>query len=101
MINKYKSGEYEFLLFGEDLPKSDENTQLLEENVKLEDNQLVPVFEQYFFHLDKKLFSEGIVTFNDLRNAYFLIKTKELSKSKSIRDLVIKKYEALSEYFNE
>jgi hypothetical protein len=101
MLNKYKNGEYEFLLFGENLPEPDEEVKLIEENVKLEDNQLLPIHEQYAFKSDRRLFNEGIETFNDLRNAYFLIKTKELQKSKSIRDLIVKKYETLSEYFNE
>ena len=101
MINKYKNGEYEFLLIGEDLPESDETVTLLEKDVKLEDNPLVPIFEQYGFKDDKRLFAEGICSFEDLRQAYFLIKTKELSKSASIRKLVIEKYESLSEYFNE
>lgn len=101
MINKYKSQEYEYLLVGDNLPESDENNQLIEENVKLEDNQLLPIFEQNGFDRDKKLFREGIMSFNDLKHAYFLIKTKELRKSKSIREFVVEKYEMLSEYFSE
>ena len=99
MINKYKNGEYEFLLIGEDLPGSDENVTLLEKDVKLEDNPLVPIFEQLQFERDKKLFAEGICSFDDLKHAYFLIKTKELQKSASIRKLVLAKYESISEYF--
>lgn len=99
MINKYKNDEYEFLLIGEDLPESDENVTLLEKDVKLEDNSLVPIFEQLQFERDKKLFAEGICSFNDLKHAYFLIKTKELQKSASIRKLVLAKYESISEYF--
>lgn len=100
MLNKYKSKDYEFLMFGDELSEPDETIELLEENVKLEDNQLLPIFEQFNFKSDRKLFQEGIVSFNDLKNAYFLIKTKELNKPKSIRDMVIEKYESLSEYFN-
>ena len=101
MINKYKQKDFEYLLIGDNLPESDENNILIEENVKIEDNQLLPIFEQFGFERDKKLFNEGICSFEDLKHAYFLIKTKELSKSASIRKLVIEKYESLSEYFNE
>ena len=101
MINKYKQKDFEYLLIGDNLPESDENNILLEENVKIEDNQLLPIFEQFGFERDKKLFIEGICSFEDLKHAYFLIKTKELQKSASIRKLVIEKYESLSEYFNE
>lgn len=100
MINKYKTNGYEFLMFGEDLPGPDSQVELIEENVKLEDNQLLPIFEQYS-EIDRKLFREGINSFNDLRNAYFLIKTKELNKSRSIREAILTKYNTLSEYFNE
>ena len=41
------------------------------------------------------------MSYEDLKYAYFLIKTKELQKSKSIRDMVLEKYESLSEYFSE
>lgn len=88
-------------MFGDELPEPDKNVELLEKDVKLEDNQLLPVFENFAFKADKKLFNEGIMSFNDLKNAYFLIKTKELQKSKAIRDLVISKYIALSDYFSE
>ena len=101
MINKYKTGEYEFLVMGNDLPEANEITELLEENVKLEDNQLLPIYDQDNFERDKKLFRENITSYDDLKYAYFLIKTKELSKSASIRKLVIEKYESISEYFNE
>ena len=99
MISKYKTKDYEYLLVGDALPESDDNNQLIEENVKLEDNSDLPIFEQLQFEKDKKLFREGIISFNDLKHAYFLIKTKELQKSASIRKLVLAKYETLSEYF--
>ena len=101
MLNKYKTKNYEYLLICDELPQADENHLLVEENAKLEDNLDLPIFEQYGFERDKKLFVEGICSFNDLKHAYFLIKTKELQKSASIRKLVLAKYESLSEYFNE
>lgn len=101
MVNKYKNKDWEFLMFGEELPKADETTELVEENAKIEENPKLPIFEQFGFQNDRKLFNEGIMSFEDLKNAYFLIKTKELNKSRSIRELVLRKYNLLSEYFNE
>ena len=101
MINKYKTQDYEFIMYGEDLPEAPEHIELIEENVKLEDNQTTPIFEFDKQQRDKKLFNEGIMSYEDLKYAYFLIKTKELQKSKSIRDMVLEKYESLSEYFSE
>lgn len=94
-----KTGE-EFLLYGESLLENQSIAEIVEKDIKIEDNQLLPVFEQDHYQRDKKLFAEHIESFNDLKNAYFLIKTKELNKPKSIRDMVIEKYESLSEYFN-
>ena len=99
MINKYKQQGYEYLLIGDNLPESDEINTLIEENVKLKDNLDLDIFDQLAFERDKKLFKENIATFNDLKHAYFLIKTKELQKPASIRKLVLEKYESLSEYF--
>ena len=101
MINKYKTQDYEFIMYGEDIPEAPEHIELIEENVKLEDNQTVPIFEFDKQQRDKKLFNEGIMSYEDLKYAYFLIKTKELKKSKKIRDYVLEKYESLSEYFSE
>ena len=101
MIHKYKTNDYEFIMYGEDLPEPPTHIELIEENIKLEDNQTVPIFEFEKQQRDKKLFSEGIMSYEDLKYAYFLIKTKELQKSRSIRDAVLEKYESLSEYFND
>ena len=101
MLNKYKTQDYEFIMYGEDLPEAPEHIELIEENIKLEDNQTTPIFEFDKPQRDKKLFNEGIMSYEDLKYAYFLIKTKELQKSKSIRDMVLEKYESLSEYFDE
>ena len=101
MINKYKTNDYEFIMYGEDLPEAPEHIELIEENIKLEGNQTTPIFEFDKQQRDKKLFNEGIMSYEDLKYAYFLIKTKELQKSKKIRDYVLEKYESLSEYFND
>lgn len=42
---------------------------------------------------DVKLEEQNISTFNDLKYAYYLIKTKESNIPRSIRDLVEKKYQ--------
>ena len=101
MINKYKTQDYEFIMYGEDLPTAPSDIELIEENIKLEDNQTTPILEFGKHKRDVKLFNEGVMSYEDLKYAYFLIKTKELSKSKSIRDMILEKYESLSEYFNE
>ena len=88
-------------MYGEDLPEPPTHIELIEENVKLEDHQTTPIFEFDRQLRDKRLFNEGIMSYEDLKYAYFLIKTKELQKSKSIRDAVLEKYESLSEYFND
>lgn len=102
MINKYKiqSSDYEFIMYGENLPEAEDPVELIEENIKIEDNQTTPIYEYDKPQRDNKLFREGIMSFEDLKYAYFLIKTKELQKSKSIRDMVVEKYESLSEYFS-
>ena len=42
---------------------------------------------------DVRLGEEGISTFNDLKNAYHLLRINSLQKSKRIRDLVEQKYQ--------
>ena len=32
MINKYKTNDYEFIMYGEDLPETPEHIELIEEN---------------------------------------------------------------------
>lgn len=101
MLNKYKNNNYEYLMFGDELPAPNADNQLIQENAKLEENMSLPVFHKDHFDSNKRLFREHIESFDDLKNAYFLIKTKELQKSASIRKMIIEKYEALSEYFSE
>ena len=66
MINKYKTQDYEFIMYGEDLPEAPEHIELIEENIKLEDNQTTPIFEFDKPQRDKKLFNEGIMSYEDL-----------------------------------
>lgn len=49
---------------------------------------------------DKKLESEGILSYLDLANAYFLLRIKSLQKPKSIRDLVLEKYTEVVQFVN-
>ncbi len=49
---------------------------------------------------DKRLESEGILSYLDLANAYFLLRIKSLQKPKSIRDLVLEKYTEVIQFIN-
>ena len=49
---------------------------------------------------DKKLENEGILSYLDLANAYFLLRIKSLQKPKSIRDLVLEKYTEVVQFVN-
>ena len=49
---------------------------------------------------DKRLENEGILSYLDLANAYFLLRIKSLQKPKSIRDLVLEKYTEVVQFVN-
>ena len=49
---------------------------------------------------DKRLESEGILSYLDLANAYFLLRIKSLQKPKLIRDLVLEKYTEVVQFVN-
>ena len=49
---------------------------------------------------DKRLESEGILSYLDLANAFFLLRIKSLQKPKSIRDLVLEKYTEVVQFTN-
>ena len=49
---------------------------------------------------DKRLESEGILSYLDLANAFFLLRIKSLQKPKSIRDLVLEKYTEIVQFVN-
>lgn len=49
---------------------------------------------------DKRLENEGILSYLDLANAFFLLRIKSLQKSKSIRDLVLEKYIEVVQFVN-
>ena len=106
---KLKDQDVEFLIYGEefDVP---ETFELLHENVdpstsKFRNLELLNSSELYarIFSkrtVDKTLEEAGIRSFNDLSNAYFLIKTKELNKSRRVREYVEQKYIQVIELVN-
>ena len=49
---------------------------------------------------DKRLESEGILSYMDLANAFFLLRIKSLQKSKSIREAVLEKYVEVIQFVN-
>ena len=49
---------------------------------------------------DKRLENEGILSYLDLANAYFLLRIKSLQKPKLIRDLVLEKYTEVVQFVN-
>lgn len=48
---------------------------------------------------DKILSEEGISTYNDLKNAYFLLRNRQLRKSARVRKLTEEKYSNISNFF--
>ena len=49
---------------------------------------------------DKRLEGEGILSYIDLANAFFLLRIKSLQKSKSIREAVLGKYVEVVQFVN-
>ena len=107
---KLKDGDVEFLVYGEELNVPFETFELLHENVdpstdEFRNLELLNVSDLYtrMFSkrtVDKTLEEAGIKSFNDLSNAYFLIKTKELKKSRRVREYVEQKYIQIIELVN-
>lgn len=107
---KLKDGDVEFLVYGEELNVPFETFELLRENVdpsadEFRNLELLNVSDLYtrMFSkrtVDKTLEEAGIRSFNDLSNAYFLIKTKELKKSRRVREYVEQKYIQIIELVN-
>ena len=107
---KLKDGNVEFLVYGEELNVPFETFELLHENVdpsvdEFRNLELLNVSDLYtrMFSkrtVDKTLEEAGIRSFNDLSNAYFLIKTKELKKSRKVREYVEQKYIQIIELVN-
>ena len=111
--NKYKlKNNLEFLSYANDGEEISLNpfweAELVEENVdpsKKEycELQIIHAPESWDIKKqtrDKKLENEGILSYLDLANAYFLLRIKSLQKPKSIRDLVLEKYTEVVQFVN-
>ena len=111
--NKYKlKNGLEFLAYANDGEELSLNpfweAELVEENIdpsKKEYCELQIIHAPESWNIkkqtrDKKLESEGILSYLDLANAYFLLRIKSLQKPKSIRDLVLEKYTEVVQFVN-
>ena len=111
--NKYKlKNSLEFLAYSNDGEELSLNpfweAELVEENIdpsKKEYCELQIIHAPESWNIkrqtrDKKLESEGILSYLDLANAYFLLRIKSLQKPKSIRDLVLEKYTEVVQFVN-
>lgn len=111
--NKYKlKNNLEFLAYANDSEELSLNpfweAELVEENVdpsKKEYCELQIIHAPESWNIkkqtrDKKLENEGILSYLDLANAYFLLRIKSLQKPKSIRDLVLEKYTEVVQFVN-
>ena len=111
--NKYKlKNSLEFLAYANNDEELSLNpfweTELVEENVdpsKKEYCELQIIHAPESWNIkkqtrDKRLENEGILSYLDLANAYFLLRIKSLQKPKSIRDLVLEKYTEVVQFVN-
>ena len=111
--NKYKlKNSLEFLAYSNNDEELSLNpfweAELVEENVdpsKKEYCELQIIHAPESWNIkrqtrDKKLENEGILSYLDLANAYFLLRIKSLQKPKSIRDLVLEKYTEIVQFVN-
>ena len=111
--NKYKlKNSLEFLAYSNDGEELSLNpfweAELVEENIdpsKKEYCELQIIHAPESWNIkrqtrDKKLESEGILSYLDLANAYFLLRIKSLQKPKSIRVLVLEKYTEVVQFVN-
>lgn len=111
--NKYKlKNGLEFLAYSNDGEELSLNpfweAELVEENVdpsKKEycELQIIHAPESWDIKKqtrDKRLENEGILSYLDLANAYFLLRIKSLQKPKLIRDLVLEKYTEVVQFVN-
>ena len=112
--NKYKlKNSLEFLAYANNDEELSLNpfweTELVEENVdpsKKEYCELQIIHAPESWNIkkqtrDKRLENEGILSYLDLANAYFLLRIKSLQKPKSIRDLVLEKYKEVVQFVNQ
>lgn len=101
--NKYELQDKQFLIYGEEI-KLPEAFKLLEEDIdpSTKDNCNLPIMNIKYFNpfmrtRDIILDSEGISTYSDFVYSYFLLKQKQLSKSRRVREMVLEKYTELVE----
>lgn len=89
---------FECLFYGEEPFEIPSGFELIEENSNIisKENQNLELLKvsdfMNFKSRDKVLEEEGIKSYIDLANAYFLIKCKELQKPRRVREMVIDKY---------
>ena len=114
MINKYKftDTQTEFLCYSDNEIKFPEDipVELIEENVDPSKHGDTPIlhFESLLIRglyqkartRDKILEENNCLTFNQLSASYFLIKTKQLNKPRSVREAIEKKYDDIIQYIN-
>ena len=111
--NKYKlKNSLEFLAYSNDGEELSLNpfweAELVEENIdpsKKEYCELQIIHAPESWNIkkqtrDKRLENEGILSYLDLANAYFLLRIKSLQKPKLIRDLVLEKYTEVVQFVN-
>lgn len=105
--NKYELQDKQFLIYGEEI-KLPEAFKLLEEDIdpSTKDNCNLPIMNIKYFNpfmrtRDIILDSEGISTYSDFVYSYFLLKQKQLSKSRRIREMVFEKYTELVELIKD
>lgn len=103
-FNKYSLDDKEFILYGEEFEPDPEETfgiKLVEANIALKDNVDLPIysFNDLFTKVilrmktdDDRLEEKKIISFRDLSAEYKAIKLHQSKFSRSLRDLVIKKY---------
>lgn len=108
MTNHYKFGQMELLIYNVEAPLPEAwQLELVTEDVDPSDEKYrhLPLFEResFFFGAlgkrtrDRVLEEEGIISFDDLSNAYFLYMNKLLKKPVRIREFVKEKYSEIIE----
>jgi hypothetical protein len=114
MLNKYKFTDTstEFLCYSDNEIKFPEDipVETIEENVDPSKHGDLPIlhFESLLIRgmyqkartLDKILEENNCLTFNQLSASYFLIKTKQLNKPRSVREAIERKYDSIIQYIS-
>ena len=115
MTNHYKhNSSVDLLLYGDPLDdtfKKNLNLELVKEDIdpSTEEYRHYPLFEVHSFLLgifgqrtrDKILDGVGIISYDDISNAYFLYMSKELNQPARIREYVKEKYSEIIELIKD